>query len=416
MRTCDVLVAGGGSAGLAAAISAARAGARTLLVERDGMLGGMAPAALVHSICGLYRLGQGDAAPEWANSGFAVEFSERLIRAGGATGPVRMGRVDVLPQHPAAFACVADALVRETARLEVVLHSEIAAASINGETALICRGRRFAVKATTMIDTTGDGALAALLGAPFAQETAVRLQRPAFIFGIGGVDTTEFGDECRLRLAGRLAAAVKAGELPVGALGAVFRVTGHPGEIFVTIDLAGDEAFDPTDPASLSTLEMEGRALGSRLTAFLAANAASFATAFISTFPSRIGVRESRRVEGRYRLEADDLFRGATFEDAVALATWPLEMRETNRGPRLRYPDEGRPCEIPLRALRFRGLDHCFVAGRCISASHEAQASIRVIGTCLATGEAAGFAAASLALGGEPSADAVRALRQKFAV
>jgi hypothetical protein len=414
MRTCDVLVAGGGSAGLAAAISAARAGARTLLVERGGMLGGMAPAALVHSICGLYRLPRGDSPLEWANPGFAVEFAERLIRAGGATGAVRMGRVDVLPQHPAAFACVADALARETPRLEVLLHSEIAAASADGEVSLICRGRKFAVKAATMIDATGDGALAALLGAPFAQESADRLQRPAFIFGLGGVDTADFGDERRLRLAARIAAGVNAGELSAGALGAAFRATGHPGEIFVTIDLAGDAAFDPADPASLSTLEMEGRSLAAELTTYLVRNAAGFAASFISTFPSCIGVRESRRVEGRHRLEADDLLRSAKFDDTVALATWPMELRETNRGPRLRYPDDGQPCEIPLRSLRFRELDHCFVAGRCISCSHEAQASIRVIGTCLATGEAAGFAAASLALGGEPSANAVRALRRKF--
>jgi hypothetical protein len=414
MRTCDVLVAGGGSAGLAAAVSAARAGARTLLVERGGMLGGTAPAALVHSICGLYRLPHGDAPAEWANLGFSVEFAERLIRAGGAIGPVRMGRVDVLPQHPTAFACVADALARETPRLEVLLHSEIAAASPNGDATLICRGREFAVRAATMIDATGDGALAARLGAPFAQESAERLQRPAFIFGLGGVDTADFGDERRLRLAGRIAAAVTAGELPAGALGAAFRATGRPGEIFATIDFAGDAAFDPTDPASLSALEMEGRALASALAAFLAKSVTGFATSFISAFPSRIGVRESRRVEGRCQLDAEDLVRGATFGDAVALATWPMELRETNRGPRLRYPDEGRPCKIPLRALRFRDLDTCFVAGRCISCSHEAQASIRVIGTCLATGEAAGFAAATLALGGDVSAEAVRALRRKF--
>jgi hypothetical protein len=412
MRTCDVLVAGGGSAGLAAAVSAARAGARTLLVERGGMLGGMAPAALVHSICGLYRLPQGDAPPAWANPGFAVEFAQRLIRAGGAVEPVRMGRVDVLPQHPTAFACVADALVRETPRLEVLLHSEIVAASAKGEASLICRGREFEVRASTMIDATGDGALATLLGAPFAQETPERLQRPAFIFGLAGVDTVDFGDERRLRLAGRIATAVTAGELPAGALGAAFRATGWPGEVFVTIDFAGDAAFDPTDPASLSALEMEGRALASELTAFLARNAAGFAASFISAFPSRIGVRESRRVEGLYRLETDDLLRGATFDDAVALATWPMELRETNRGPRLRFPTNGQPCEIPLRSLRFRDLDRCFVAGRCISCSHEAQASIRVIGTCLATGEAAGFAAASLALHGKASAERVRALRE----
>lgn len=415
MQTCDVLVAGGGSTGLAAAVSAARAGARTVLVERQGMLGGMAPAALVHSICGLYTLPTGDAPPQYANPGFATEFAERLIRAGGARGPVRMGRVDVLLQHPTAFACLADALARETPNLEILLHCELAGASPDGEVALLCRGREFDLRAATMIDATGDGALAALLGAPFAQEPADKLQRPAFIFGLAGADGAGLDNEARLRLAGRIAAAVKSGQLPPGALGAAFRATGRPGEIFVTIDIAGGADFDPTAPASLSALEMEGRALAAVLTAFLRAEIAGLRGAYISAFPARVGIRESRRVEGRYALTAGDLARGATFDDAIALATWPIELRETNRGPRLRYPDENRACEIPLRALRFRDWERCFVAGRCLSCDHEAQASIRVIGTCLATGEAAGFAAAALVLHGEATAEEVRALRAEFA-
>src|SRR6187401_2996476 len=111
---CDVLVAGGGSAGIAAAVAAARVGARTLLVERHGLLGGMASVALVHSICGLYRLDDGSKPPLLANGGFAAEFARQLLASGGASGPVRMGRVDVLLQRPAAFAQLSDTLVRQT--------------------------------------------------------------------------------------------------------------------------------------------------------------------------------------------------------------------------------------------------------------------------------------------------------------
>src|SRR5271154_3033436 len=139
----DVVVAGGGSAGLAAAVAAARLGARTLLVERNGLLGGMASAALVHSICGLYRLPKGEgrgggrdswrpadgrAAPELANEGFAAEFARRLLAAGGASGPVRMGRVEVLLQRPVAFAQLCDVMAQETPNLEIRLQSEIVTA------------------------------------------------------------------------------------------------------------------------------------------------------------------------------------------------------------------------------------------------------------------------------------------------
>ena len=115
---CDVLVAGGGSAGLAAAVAAARSGAQTLLVERHGCLGGMVPSAFVHSICGLYRLAdQPD--PILINPGFPTEFARRLLASGGAYGPVRMGRVDVLLHDPAAFSALCDRLVGETPNLEV---------------------------------------------------------------------------------------------------------------------------------------------------------------------------------------------------------------------------------------------------------------------------------------------------------
>jgi hypothetical protein len=140
-----------------------------------------------------------------------------------------------------------------------------------------------------------------------------------------------------------------------------------------------------------------------------------FSNAFIAALPARVGVRESRRVRGETRIETADVLCGATFPDAVALSTWPIEMREEATGARLRFPEENRPCEVPLGALRARGFPNLFVAGRCLSSSHEAQASLRVIGTCLATGEAAGLAAAILAAGAEPTAAAVRSERERGA-
>ncbi len=392
--SCDLLVAGGGSAGLAAAISAARSGARTLLVERHGALGGMATAALVHSICGLYELA-GDGEPAWANPGFAAEFARRLIASGGATGPVRMGRVQVVMHQPAAFARLADELTIETANLEVLLHTEIVRAdSALGEIELSTRGMRRIITPRAALDATGDGALAAMSGAAFEQAPPERLQRPAFIFGMHGVDPARLDDDGRLRIAGQIARAVRDGTLPAGALGAAVRATGRGGEVYVTVDLAGPLAYDPARPADLTALEVEGRKIAWRLADFFRSTVNGFANSAISAFPARAGIRESRRVVGRYRLETADLEEGRNFPDAIARATWPMELRESNRGARMRYPANGRPADIPLRSLRARDRDNLFVAGRCISCSHEAQASVRVMGTCFATGEAAGIAAA----------------------
>ena len=423
MRQVDVLVVGGGSAGVAAAVSAARSGAQTLLVERGAALGGMAPAALVHSICGLYRLPDPDESssacglairkrePLFANPGFAEEFAARLIACGGATGPIRMGRVEVLLQRPTAFATMCDRFVRDTPGLEVRLHTDLVRmAGSFQEASLCCRGHEEQVRAHAVIDATGDAIAAALGGAACEQETGSRLQRPAFIFVLQNV-TVFLSDDTRLKLAGRLAAAVSAGTLSEGVLGAALRSSGRQGEVFVTIDLDAP-GYDPFDAACLTDLEIQGRALAEEIAAFLRAEAQGFQDSFISAFPTRIGVRESRRIIGEYRLETADLTNGARFDDAVALATWPMELRETNRGARLRFPLHGAACDIPLRSLRARGHPHLFVAGRCIASSHEAQASIRVIGTCLATGEAAGFAAALVAREDECCAAAIHAARE----
>jgi hypothetical protein len=410
---CDVLVAGGGSAGIAAAVAAARMGARTVLVERHGFLGGMAPAALVHSICGLYRLPSGDSGPEPANEGFAKEFAARLLASGGASGPELMGRLYVLLQRPAAFARLADAMARENPLLEVRLHTEIIAA---GETvSLSCRGSAEEVRPRVLVDATGDAALAVMRGAPCEMEDGAHLQRPAYIFALGGVDVAAADDDARLRLAQRIAQAVKNGALSGAALGAHLRASGQAGEVFVTIDLAGGPDFNPLDPSCLTRLEMDGREVADQLGGFLRAEIPGFSRSYIAAWPTRMGVRESRRVVGRYRIEAEDIEDGAQFEDAVAFAAWPMELRETARGPRWRFPAGRQPCGIPLRALRAKDDDALFVAGRCVSCAHEAQASLRVIGTCMATGEAAGLAAALKVFHGDCDAPGVIEARARIA-
>lgn len=428
MQCCDVLVAGGGSAGLAAAIAAGRLGAQTLLVERAGSLGGMTSAALVHSICGLYRLPENEeeydaasarerppnTAHVFANPGFAAEFAARLLLSGGATGPHRMGRVDILLQHPTAFARLADEMAREVSNLEVRFHTEIIAVDSDFRSVEICcRGERTRIVAGAIVDATGDAVVASLGGAECEQESGARLQRPAFIFALHGVDPRAVDDDRRLKIAGRIAAATQSGVLPQGALGAALRASGRGSETFVTIDLNAPN-YDPLDSRCLSELEMQGRELATRLAEFLRREVPGFAQSFISAFPARVGVRESRRVIGQHRLETHDIELGAEFPEAVALATWPIELRETARGPRLRFPKDNRPCQIPLGSLRARDCQNLFVAGRCISCSHDAQASIRVIGTCLATGEAAGLAAALQVLHGACDAAGVRAARDRL--
>lgn len=395
-RHYDVAVIGGGSAGLAAAVNAARLGADVLLVERHGFLGGMGTASLVHTFCGLYLL-RDEPGAVLANPGFASEMAERMIAATGL-GPQRMGRVDVLPQHPVEFVRIADELVEAEKTLDPVFHTELVALDRDADGWTLKLAGRFGsrdVKASVLVDASGDAVVAGFLGNDaFSITEAPRLQRPAYVFGIQGLPG--FDDASRLSTAGWLVDGVRKGALPKDAMGLSFRGSGRVGEIFGSLDLTGAESaegYDPLDAGCMTHLEMQGRRIASTVVAYLKRENPIWRDAFVSCWPVRAGVRESRRWLGEHVLSGEDLIEGRRFDDEVGLATWPMEFRETARGPKLGYPRDNRPCGIPLGSLKPRGIDRLFVAGRCISTDHEAQASIRVMGTCFVTGEAAGRAA-----------------------
>jgi FAD dependent oxidoreductase len=392
----DVAVIGGGSAGLSAAVTAAREGARTVLIERQGYLGGMGTASLVHTFCGLYLLREEPGAV-FANPGLASEIATQMIAATGL-GPVRMGRLDVLPQHPVEFVRIADELLSAERRMELMLHTQVTGVSRDADhwdlgLAASVGPRR--LRAKTLVDASGDAMVAMLLGAHSSMIEAPRLQRPAYVFGVHRPRLLDDGG--RLQTAGLIVEGVRGGDLPADALGLAFRASGRTGEIFGTLDLTGGETvadYDPLDAICLTRLETTGRLTACKVVAWLGGKCELWKGAYISHWPTHAGVRESRRWIGEYVLTGEDVVTGTRFDDEIALATWPMEFRETARGPKLRYPEGNRAAGIPLRCLKPAGIQNLYVAGRCISTDHDAQASIRVMGTCFATGEAAGRAAA----------------------
>ncbi len=399
----DVLVIGGGSAGVAAALAAARQGASTLLVERYGFLGGAGTASLVHSFCGLYELALAPDAPvRIANPGIPARLERELLARSIALGPVRMGKVDVLLHQPQQLALFYDEWCRAEPHLQVLLHTDVTGcATADGrvtDLTLLCRGSSWTVSPRTIVDASGDAVLAVLAQHPWAQTPSQELQRPAYIVGLSGVADEALSGDAPLKIAGALARAIKDQTLPAEAAGAHFRASPAKGEVFLTLDLPGDAPecpYDATDARSLTWVEMRGREVAFAIVDHLQAALPGFASARLSTLPVRAGIRESRAWVGETVLTENDILESRRDELSVANAAWPLELRETARGPRLLYPREPLPCGIPLGALRARDLSNVFVAGRCISATHRAQASIRVMGTALATGQAAGIAAAS---------------------
>jgi len=398
----DVLIIGGGSAGVAAALAAARQGVTTLLVERHGFLGGAGTASLVHSFCGLYDLPSSpDAAPRVANPGLPVELERELLAQGIAHGPLRMGRVDVLMHQPQRLAGFLDQWCIKQPNLEVLLHTEVTGCAVDAnritEVTLQCRGTSLHVQPRTLVDASGDAVLAVHTGHAFEMAPSHELQRPAYIVGIGEIEASTLKGDGPLKIAGCLARAIQEKKLPTVAAGAHFRASVALNEAFLTLDLPGDSpdcAFDSADPRSLTSIEMQGREVTYAIVDHLKATLDGFARARITTLPVRAGIRESRRWIGESAVTEDDILSSRCGEQSVANATWPIELRETARGPRLVYPHEPKACGVPLSALRARDLRNVFIAGRCLSATHRAQASTRVMGTALATGQAAGIAAA----------------------
>jgi hypothetical protein len=323
-----------------------------------------------------------------------------------------MGRLDVLPVSPPAMACVCDTVTGRCKELEVLLHSELVAVSVDAEKIAeiqyVSRGAIHAVRAKSWVDASGDAVLSAAAGVPFDQAVSSRLQRPAFVFGLHTVDVEQLDSEGRVRLAHQIARAVSEGKLSSGCLGAQFRPTGRGSEVYVTIDLAGSEDFNPHDPMQLGQLERSGRTLAFEVHAFLQLQHPAFKNAHLSVFPARVGLRESRRIQGRQTVFADAVLSGAECQGEVAIGTWPMELREVHTGPRWRFPQNNKPTRIPLGSLRPVKRSNLWAAGRCISSDHEAQAALRVMGTCMATGQAAGVAAALQAGGqSDPSPELV---------
>ena len=393
----DVVVVGGGAAGLAAAVAAAGQGARTALVERYGFLGGMATAGMVSTICGLYQTSPGGT-PEPLNEGFAATFARRLSALPGCDKPVRRGRTFVLPYTPFAFACLADELVTSASGLDLYLHAylvDVTTAAGRIETLRVATWERTVeLQAAVVVDTSGDAVVAHRAGDETETAPPSERQLPSLVFVLQQVDREALGPGPRVALLRTLVGAERDGRLPKGSSNLALAPSPQPGELVCKLALDGilDERSGPRD--FLTAAEQEGRRRALALTEFLKTLPA-FARAFLSHAATQIGVRESRRVVGQYQLTREDVLSGRRFDDGVARANWPIELWEEGRlGPTYEHLEDGRSYDIPLRSLRARRTANLFVAGRCMSATHEALGSARVIGTCLAVGEAVGIAAA----------------------
>ncbi|OGA72977.1 MAG: FAD-dependent oxidoreductase [Betaproteobacteria bacterium RIFCSPLOWO2_12_FULL_65_14] len=424
-REVDVVVAGGGAAGVAAAVTAARAGLRVALIERYGFCGGGAVAGLSGTVCGLYEASEDAAAPpRQVVFGFADEFVKLLASRGGLTAPVRYGKTHTRVHDPLVWREAADHLLRE-AGVEVYLHSTVTEVLLEGERVQGLRAYskqgKLTIRARITIDASGDADVVAMAGLPSFIGDDGRVQNPTMIFRLGGVDTGRFLRACGpdtimpehfSELLRRHNG--KGYDLPRAKIW-LFTTT-RPGELLCncTRILGRDgRELNPLSAADFTEAEIEGRRQVREYARFFRDHIAGCEASWVNDTGVQVGVRQTRQARGVALLRNEDVVRGTKFPGAIARSPWPIELHSGAK-PRVEWLlndwyEVPYDCFVPQRG---EGL---LFAGRCLSAQHEAVASARVTAQCFSYGHAVGHAAAMcIEAGCEPRLLEGRDVRQRL--
>ncbi|MBK7997961.1 MAG: FAD-dependent oxidoreductase [Verrucomicrobia bacterium] len=347
-KASDIAVVGAGAAGIAAAVTAARGGCRTLLIDQRESAGGTGGFSGLTTLCGLY-----DDAGNMLNDGFAREFADAV----GEGRPVRTGKLWVLRYRPERFRDVATQLLNSLPNLVVRWNTPVRDVALVGGRITGLNG----IAVGAVIDCSGTAEVARTVGAE-CLATDDSTQAPAVVFPLHDIarelDSVVAATQVLLPLA-------RAGLPPVS-------FQPHPELHSVTVKLTGSPEHAP------------------QVIEFLRKNVAGFEHCRTSCTEFRLRRRAGRMIVGQYVLTGDDVLSARKFPDAVARGAWPIEQWNAAGVSRVRYLPAGEHYEIPARCLRAASIPNLFMAGKTISADVDAIASARVMGCCLATGAAAG--------------------------
>ncbi|MBI2995602.1 MAG: FAD-dependent oxidoreductase [Candidatus Melainabacteria bacterium] len=425
LPSCDVLVAGGGSAGVAAAVGALHATPlQVVLIEKASFLGGMATGALVTPMMKNMPMGKG----------LFLEVCNRLAKAGG-------GAIfeDGNPGwfNPEVYKIVLDEMCVES-NVRLMFESQIISCDVLKDEIkniyFFNKGGFFSISAKEFIDCTGDGDLIALSGVSYKAGENNYRQAMSLRFMMAGVDLKTFANWLKEN--------DKAGDSPVYFLnnGDILLSGAHTFEKNWTLKPFFDEAFkngdlkkedaayfqifsvpdsqglvafncpritpedkilDPLNNEDTSWLLVHGRQMIKRQSTFCKKYLPGFKDSYVCQIAPYIGVRESRRLVGQYVLTKEDVLSAKKFKDAIANSNWPIDIHPPVAETRLitplpQQPPNGDYYQIPLRSLlpKENEIKNLIVAGRCLSADFEAQSSARIQANCWAMGEAAGLLAA----------------------
>ncbi|ORM71223.1 FAD-dependent oxidoreductase [Pantoea rwandensis] len=404
--SCDVLVVGGGAAGLASAVTAARQGKNVVLLERYGFCGGGAVAGLSGTVCGLYLATQhASAGPEQIVFGFTEEFCQGLSERGGLSDPIRYGETWTRVHDPLKWRMMADHLLVQ-AGVTVIYHSVAMGVLIEGgekTEGVIAWTKQgpLRINAQVTIDASGDADVVAMAGLPDIIGDNGNVQNPTMIFHLQGVDMDRFlrqhGADTIMdeSVSALIVEKNRSGDYNLPRSKIWLFPTTQPGELLCNctrINGSDGRELNSLFYRDFSEAEINGRTQATEYARFFRDHLAGCENAWISDTAPQVGIRQTRQLDGVGRLNNSHVVAGTKNRNSIARSAWPIELHSGDR-PRVQwlmddYYDIPYDCFIPKHGT---GL---LTAGRCLSAEHEAVASARVTAQCFAYGHAIGHAAA----------------------
>lgn len=402
---CDLLVVGGGAAGVATAAVAARNGLSVVLVERYGFCGGGAVAGLSGTVCGLYEASDTlSNQPVQVVWGFADEFVRAMVARGGLGDPVRYGKTYTRVHDPVVWREVADDFLFDQ-NVTVLYHAVAFEVLTDGGEAV--EGAKVwtkqgpvEVRAKITVDASGDADLVAMAGFPNFIGDNGQVQNPTMVFRIQGVDTRAFaaayGEDTIMPpvVTAMIIAANESGDyvLPRSKIW-LFHTT-RPGELLCNCTrIIGSDGreLNPLFHRDFSEAERMGRRQVEEYARFFRDKLVGCSASWLNDTGVQVGVRQTRQVEGREKLMNNDITAGRKFGEGIARSPWPIELHSGVK-PKVEWLLND-VYEVPYGCFVPAKGENILVAGRCLSAEHEAVASARVTAQCFSYGHAIGHAA-----------------------
>ena len=402
----DVVVVGGGPAGIMAATAAARAGCSTLLIERYGFLGGAGTAGGLSTFCGLHARTYGQDVR--VIRGLADELLDRLGKLDGLNAPHLTIADGIAAQafDISAYKIAADELVTGSGA-RILFHAMAVGAALTepndrGDGAIEAvfiesKSGRQAVRGRFFIDASGDGDLAFWAGVPWEKAPPVNgMMYPSLMFRINGVDVAKAGPAPWRTVERLMDDAEKAGTHTFPRKKPIVRPQRNPLEWRANLTQLRREdggAIDGTDVDDLTRGELTGRQQALDAFTFIRDRTPGFEDSYIVDIAPQIGIRETRRIVGPYQLTESDVLDCADFDDTIGVNGWPVESHVAGT-VEFRWQTKERGFnQLPFRVILPGNVPNLYVTGRCASMTHGAQSAARVTGPCFVLGEAAGTAA-----------------------